>query len=491
MDGQRELLKASLHNQLDRVHILSNLKKFKVNFSEVSSTVILKYRLRLKLLANFIQSASDGAEKLEFIRMKKEAEEFLKFHNEKLASENFKCTLAGCLFECNRHREYVRHLQRVHPRESNLCCQFGLACRKAFSNLELLKDHISKAHQNKSSTLAEPSPAGAVDVPCRCSIAKCGGAQFSNLKTLMLHLRNYHAKAEEMVSCIFEDCSSKYDKATTLRNHFNKVHIKAGKFNLKKANTVLSQEVSIMQVDQSQDLNDAFLDDGVEAQDQFLGVEVDAEEERDEDMEDDAEPEVIGEVFMMAYCDFLNRLTNYQFIPQSSVQLISEEYLKNYLKANEVKTSVLRSSLLKNVPGISEVDIIKVLEDVAENDAFLKAQRSLDSEYKRIKFLKENFTYVEPVEIVFNSKEVKDGKETKASMHYIPVVQTIKNLVQDSTFMEVSETNISDTSESVLRDVKDGVIYKTNKYFIDNPDALCLFLYSDAVELGMSSLEKK
>ena len=481
MDGQRELLKASLHNQLDRVNILSNLKKFKVNFSEVSSTVILKYKLRLKLLANIIQSASDGTEKIEFIRMKKEAEEFLKFHNEKLASENFKCTLAGCLFECNRHREYVRHLQRVHPRESNLCCQFGLSCRKAFSNLDLLKDHISKAHQNKSSTSAEPSPAGAVDVPCRCSIAKCGGAQFSNLKTLMLHLRNYHAKAEEMVSCIFEDCSSKYDKATTLRNHFNKVHVKAGKFNLKKANKVLSQQVSIMQIDQSQDLDDAFLDDGVEPQDQFLEVEEEALE-GDEDMEDDAEPEVIGDVFMMAYCDFLNRLTNYQFIPQSSVQLISEEYLQNYLKANEVKTSVLRSSLLKNVPGISEVDIKKVLEDVAENDAFLKAQRSLDSEYKRIKYLKENFTYVEPVEIVFNSKEVKGGKETKASMHYIPVVQTIKNLVQDSTFMEVSETNISDTSESVLRDVKDGVSYKKNKYFIDNPDALCLFLYSDAVE---------
>ena len=103
MDGQRELLKASLHNQLDRVNILSNLKKFKVNFSEVSSTVILKYKLRLKLLANIIQSASDGTEKIDFIRMKKEAEEFLKFHNEKLASENFKCTLAGCLFECNRH----------------------------------------------------------------------------------------------------------------------------------------------------------------------------------------------------------------------------------------------------------------------------------------------------------------------------------------------------------------------------------------------------
>ena len=482
MDGLRKLLKTSLHNQLDRVNIVSNLKRFKVNFSEESSTVILKYKLRLKLLETVIPSAIDGRENAEFIRMKKETEEFLRFHNEKLASENFKCTLAGCLFECNRHREYVRHLQRVHPRESRLRCQFGLSCRKAFSSLDLLKDHIRKAHQNKSSTSAEPSSSEAVDVPCRCSIAKCGGAQFSNLKTFMLHLRNYHAKAEEMVSCIFEDCSSKYDKATTLRNHFNKVHIKAGKFNLKEANKVMSQEVSSMEVgNQYQDLNDAFLDDAVEPLDQFMEVEEEALE-GDEDMEDDAEPEVIGDVFMMAYCDFLNRLTNYQFIPQSSVQLISEEYLKNYLKANKVKTSVLRNSLMENVPGISEGDIKKVLEDVAQNDAFLKAQESLDSEYKRTKYLKENFTFVEPEEIVFNSKEVRDGKETKASMHYIPIVQTIKNLVQDSTFMEVSETMIGDHSKSVLRDVKDGNIYKTNKYFLDNPDALCLFLYSDAVE---------
>ena len=47
--------------------------------------------------------------------------------------------------------------------------------------------------------------------------------------------------------------------------------------------------------------------------------------------------EVIDDVFMMAYCDFINRLTNFQFIPQTSVQIISEEYLTNYLKSNEGK----------------------------------------------------------------------------------------------------------------------------------------------------------
>ena len=38
---------------------------------EVSSTIILKYKLRLKLVENIIQSLNDdGTEKLEFIRMK-------------------------------------------------------------------------------------------------------------------------------------------------------------------------------------------------------------------------------------------------------------------------------------------------------------------------------------------------------------------------------------------------------------------------------------
>ena len=56
--------------------------------------------------------------------------------------------------------------------------------------------------------------------------------------------------------------------------------------------------------------------------------------------------EVIDDVFMMALCDFINRLTNFQFIPQTSVQIISEEYLKNYLKSNEDKASTLRKSVI-------------------------------------------------------------------------------------------------------------------------------------------------
>ena len=318
MEAQRELLKASIQNQLDRLKLLNNLKKYKVIYNEESPTVILKYKLRLKLLENIIVSVGEDTEKLECIRLKKEAEEFLKFHNEKISSVNFKCTLAGCLFECNRHRDYLRHLQRVHPKESHLGCQYGLTCKKAFSSLALLKDHISQAHQSKSSALVVPSIVGLVDVPCMCSIAKCGGAQFSNIKTLMLHLRNYHAKKEEMVSCIFEGCSSKYDKATSLRIHFSKVHLKPGKFVLKSVNKVFTDPEPACQGDAppEPDLDDAFLGE-IEDHHQLLEAEEEVEGSI-EDLEDDGEPEVIDEVFMMAYCDFLNRLTNYQFIPPPS-----------------------------------------------------------------------------------------------------------------------------------------------------------------------------
>ena len=138
MESQKELLKSILQNQLDRANLLSNLRKYKVSFDEESSFVILKYKLKLKLLENISHGDCDVNERVDIDRMKKETEEFLKFHNEKLSRVKFKCTLAGCLFECGKHRDYIRHLQRVHPQETNLGCQYGFICKSAFASISLM-----------------------------------------------------------------------------------------------------------------------------------------------------------------------------------------------------------------------------------------------------------------------------------------------------------------------------------------------------------------
>ena len=67
------------------------------------------------------------------------------------------CSLAGCLFE------------------RNLKCQYGLTCSQAFSSLDLLKDHIDRAHATaKPSKANVDSAAVLAGVSCKCTVDKCG-----------------------------------------------------------------------------------------------------------------------------------------------------------------------------------------------------------------------------------------------------------------------------------------------------------------------------
>ena len=76
--------------------------------------------------------------------------------------------------------------------------------------------------------------------------------------------------------------------------------------------------------------------------------------------------------------------------------------------------------------------------------------------------------------------EVKEGRP-KDSFHYIPILESLKILVEDETFQR-NLTPHEDGSE-LLRDVKDGFVYRNSEFFTQNPEALCLLLYSDAVEV--------
>ena len=184
MDAQRNLLEALSKNELDRVTLLRNLKKFKVNFNECSEYVILKYRLKIKLPDNISRMMSKCLEKEEVEKSKKEAEDLLRFYNEKISRLNYKCSFVGCLYEARKHRDYILHLKRVHPEGSNMKCLYGLKCLNVFSTLPLLEDHIIHFHQKKQANEVSVSSAVLLDNPCRCSVSKCGGAQFTSMKTL-------------------------------------------------------------------------------------------------------------------------------------------------------------------------------------------------------------------------------------------------------------------------------------------------------------------
>ena len=292
----------------------------------------------------------------------------------------------------------------------------------------------------------------------------------------MLHLRNEHDG--EVVECIFDDCDKRYSNAYGLKNHFYQKHTRiANNSNLKNAHKLV-QNTSGLELFSNTELDEIESELPSEVVEESPFREDSFEDESIEDAEKD-----FDEVFLMAYCDFLNRLATIQFIPQSTINLIGDEYLKNYSKSNEVKSENLRKSL-KKIPGISDSEIQRVLDDFQNNDPFLAAQTKLDTEFKRNKFVRDSFTYVAPVEIVMNSKQVKEENAPKAVIHYVPVIDSFKNLVQDPSFNEMVEKNqVSDDSELGLRDVKDGWLYKNNKFFLENPGAYTMMLYSDAIEL--------
>ena len=155
-----------------------------------------------------------GAERDAYSRMVLETERLLPYHGENIA-DVYKCTLVGCLFETSHHRIYIRHIRRIHPNATNIQCNFGLICVNTFKSYELLKQHIYCAHKKKrdvSGLTKIPGP-----VLSQCPGLKCLGKQFQNLRDLMLHQRNFHAQNNEMVHCIFQNCTSKYNNAGSLK----------------------------------------------------------------------------------------------------------------------------------------------------------------------------------------------------------------------------------------------------------------------------------
>jgi len=212
----------------------------------------------------------------------------------------------------------------------------------------------------------------------------------------------------------------------------------------------------------------------------------------DEDFhDDDISDEVTSEssideenMFTMHYADFLNRLAYFHHVPQTTVQKIANEYLENALKSRDVQEKKLRDALttIASVDSKTVEDIIKHGND---DDSFLAAQQNLNSEYKRTKFIQENFKYVHPVEIVLNKDAVRRG-EAKDVIHYIPVTRSATILLEDVTLNTVfeEERNKDKVDRNVISDFVDGDAFKKNKFFKNNPGAYAAHFYSDSVEIS-------
>ena len=72
---------------------------------------------------------------------------------------------------------------------------------------------------------------------------------------------------------------------------------------------------------------------------------------------------------------------------------------------------------MKHFPALTDATINDILNELVEGDHFLKAQKELGTDHKRMDFIKKNFKFIEPKSIILLSG-LKQTKSKYQSIKY-------------------------------------------------------------------------
>ena len=484
----RMYLQKLLQNRIDQFELLNLAQRLSVKLDKVGSFSKQKALVQMSLLEQILKEDIGNPVYQNLLDRTRQS-------LGKVKSSNYFCCLVGCLFTTSKHRSYLHHLKSTHANSPNLQCNFRHSCKRKFTKFQTLLGHVRECHTLSTSSEVIQQ-AGTIPLnlmeSCQCNMIRCRDKKFSDIQSLMTHINNYHKK--ETRECIFDQCLVKFSAGQTsaATKHFREKHTKLNQLKLKSKYKIIhdQQNQTHNVIDSGNVINECSTFDADDLpsdcpySDEFLdSLSTNASApEGDGSQESDG----VGDQYLLKHlADFLNRMTSVNFIPNSTVQEIFEEYLEQFKRSKALTEMKLRKAL-REIASLNDETIEKVVEVTFGDDFFLKAQQELGSIFKREKFIHENFNFVAPVEIVLNPDYKRSG-EHKDVIHYVPVLESLRNLLEDKSFCSViehlrEEKVVADIG--ILRDLMDGKAFQSNTYFVQNPDAYCGHFYSDSIELS-------
>ena len=495
----KKVLSEILNNSVTKFELCNVAHQLNCDIVSVQEFENQKTRVKKEVLIHLLREASDD-ERQFYQDLLDETDFQLQLRTKK--EKGYPCTYTGCSYITSEHRYYITHLKNTHFLKTDYLCNFARKCKQRFSSIKLLEEHFSHVHSKKlvstrnlgedpqSVDVAGVEPADGNDgaghdlelsTPCKCPLPSCGQQQFPNITKLRKHYSS-SVHSAEVRQCLFLGCEKIFPRDFKTRQHFSRCHSKTSQMILKPEFVINVPRISV-------DNTVNFVENpGREIEEEGDLMEID---ENNEDFADETEDfgsegndkESSYFMFLKAYADFLNRLAFVQMVPQSTIQIITQEYhsLCSIALGNR-KDAVAKRLKQEKVP---DNIIPKILAEL-DNDDCLKAQEELDTVYKREKFIKEHFPFNSPVEVILNPEAMKKG-ESKESFQYVPMKHGVKILFEDPTFVKVLEKSRNEerspSDNDLLKEIKDGSLLKSLPYYQQHPESYCGLLYSDAVEI--------
>jgi len=142
---------------------------------------------------------------------------------------------------------------------------------------------------------------------------------------------------------------------------------------------------------------------------------------------------------------------------------------------NFICTGTKKNLFFSDSLGVSPTDASIFLEKLKENP-FVSLQKDLATTFLIDKHLKTSpaFKHIAPVEIKLPANP--DGRVP--TYQYIPIIETLAAIDSDPSFIRTRPA-----PDEMIRDIRDGSVWKKSEFFRENPEAYTGMLYTDGCEV--------
>ena len=295
----RQILSKLLDARLDQFEILNLARKFFIKLPQDISLSKQALVIQKFVLEQLLKSEQSDY----YLRLLNETEGQLQLRK----GNKFVCCLVGCLFSTELHKNYLKHLKSVHSNYNRFVCNYKKTCKRQFSTVSLLLDHVADIHVKKNPSGSGTSHSISEAVACKCDLLSCG-RNFREVGLLMAHLNTNHSA--EQRSFIFEGCDQRFAPGYNSRRHFLEKHKKTGNLQLKGKHLLSNNTASVVSVDLG--VSDTVVDSSGEENEYDEGMDIRVEIEtavEDESVEDGSGRK---DYFLMQYSDLSFQLYSSQ-----------------------------------------------------------------------------------------------------------------------------------------------------------------------------------